>query len=1391
MPGFPIHVFNIKINHKEQRIVKMNNSIDIISSSSFLKSNNLLAQAAYIQAGFSKLPKDLSHDGLLLIGPSGSGKSTIATYMLSTPLMRWTYEIYSKLTSQQRDEYKKRRIGHVYPKFNQNSENLPQINGVGSTTTHITAYNSDELLVIDTPGFDDTDSNRVLANALMLEQIIQKSKKIKLGIVIDYSALDAGQGLLFQRLTELLSQLFFPEQLYHCLKNNNILFLFTDKSGNHLHADILRHALEQATETLKSRKSSAGTLDTENQLAKQIEICQILCQVSDERLLFVNPLDEGESREQILQAVRAISPVDNSIFNFNTPEKVKFKDELRENFILPYLHLMRCERITHELDSLDRGFYSKLSEYKSLSTKKRSKKINLDLTAEEEKLSKDTSELEQLKIKLQNAQQQLQNDLRPEEEIVFVTMSGENRAYTLVEQTSISGVVAATGFAGYSAYLAACQASAATLFTSSGGSLVVTAAGFSFTCTSTATAIGIITGFAMIPAAVILGGSLLVKQYSTRYIENNYPLPVTYSGTRFTRTEIRYKTITPKNEKTPVDYYEIDPTQIILSPDQRVCTAKFRKKSALGTQRSQVLCVLGKRENHPEFEPFITGLKNEIAELNAEIMKYERRIAMSQKIIDILKILQANQDDSTLESLLAMQSSKEEEKQNYLNDLNEVQQELEAINIILSYIAVTGILFDYQKEYTALQHRHRKFSNSAVMHRSQNVSLKSMAPLERESSISSKKDPVELESSNDEEEVEVESIEVKEENLPLAKYQKHNDNKDVVFLNAIKEKIKQYFDTYLDSKTADKREMYKQKVARSLDFAFLSTEFQHLVLNDYYSHIPEIKIPQLREKNEYLLSLLIYQKKIMQDIYKPIKQSESQSASSQFAVNLANYIQQSWSACIVLENSFGETEEEQNILNALHNRMRGYFQHYKPTISAGTFSLTKDRLTRVLSSLENSVFKTAYRRREILQFYHSLDEVCVPNNEEKWSYLLNVVKSNEEKIEELYKLAMDMPQGADSQFATNVVQYIKDCWQLQAFKKPSFSGTLVSQNSNLMFVGTQQFNSQTIITQIDRKMTTFKSAFIHFIEKTYRLFHVLLNENVKPTRSDAVSKASAILAGTNIITGVHVPFVGSLEVNISQIMLGIINLCLLVRDELDKRVMQQFCDTFPSNETQRFNEIVSTALKLSVELAPELYHMSDDAIVELANIAVKRIIRYATGSQSHVYSQQPSYLEQSHALLVYAMSGQYSTRPTERKDFTCICQIGMRTPISYSEERSAISKRVGDNGTPTYQAILDHTGWIILKEDDLTFVHPRFGTTAFCMSQSTNEVKNVFKNRELLPRRIQEILDECVEIYRLEINNDTPVIAANIFEYRRQQSSNSQSSMMSTGLGVRGPMKCY
>jgi len=591
-----------------------------------------------------------------------------------------------------------------------------------------------------------------------------------------------------------------------------------------------------------------------------------------------------------------------------------------------------------------------------------------------------------------------------------------------------------------------------------------------------------------------------------------------------------------------------------------------------------------------------------------------------------------------------------------------------------------------------------------------------------------------------------------------------------LFLNDTKEKILSHVDKYLLIKTSVKRDKYRQNVASSLDIIFERGEFRQVLLNQYCD-IPEQNIPRLREKAEYLIALITYDAAQIQEMYQPVKQDTGHSNQLAFAQNVAAYIERCWSALVVVADITGETAEEKRMLEAIQARMGDYFRHYKPSLSADTYSVTgknQRRLASVLDSLRLGVFEDTQRRAEILGVSRSIHDI--PGGEQKDLCLLNIIKFDEQKVEALYKLAMGVPQGPHSQFATDVVKYIKDSWQPLLPKKMIFHAKAVIPDHSVLFATDSGIRHQDKIRQVDQKMTVFKSAFIHFIEKTYRLFYVLLNEEVQTTKENAMEKVSSIIRSTEITTGVNIPFVGGIEINIPSVVAGVIDLFVMVDNYLDKKRMKRWCDVFPEDETQRFNAITEAALKIAVELSLELYHMPDMSVTVLAELTVKRVIFYATSHEQNAYSEYPGYLERLRTSLPYANQ---TTTPMKRKPVIELCQIGMRTSMGHTEH-SKLSQHVGAHDSPTYQAILDHSGWVVVQEDrPYTFVKPKFDASAFCVKQGPVDKNVEFREPGIIPKRLRSILDVCVEVYQAEINNAEPIIPANIFSHRRQQAASA------------------
>lgn len=654
-----------------------------------IKKANLLAQADCIREAFANIPPALEQIGILLVGTTGSGKSTLANYLLETPLIRWDDAVFDTANEEFKKKYEERLHGHLYPAVDfEDRLDLPQIGGgASSKTKYITSYTANGTLLFDTPGFNDTDANQKLANALTLERMINQVAKLKLAIVIEYGAIETGRSEAFKELVKLLGELLTPDALNNDAQLSNALFLFTDKAGRVLRQSTLKRATEAVMKALISEKASAPSQNELDLLELGIKICEAIIRTPNTHIISISPMDKGASRLLVHEAVKIMQPVDATLFNFNTQERLIFRDELKNNYIIPHLNLMYHESICYELKSMNQAYYVRLSGYTKLPTyADKLKKIKTDLEEEEKTLYVSEIELPILQQKLDVAEQELNNDLRPDEEIEFVTLVGDERLYTTSEILSmgVAGVAAAavgTVFGVYSIILAlGAVINKYPLYSQRGSPNKVS-------------------------DVIKLWSYCTFGTYRIKY-EIHDSFEIKYKGNCFTRAELRYQQIDNSEHGLDVAYYEIHTDKIIESPDKGECTAIFQKKFAHGPQQSQVLCILGKRENHPELGPVITAVRNEIGRLKMEITKCENRIAMAKKVVNILKTLINSPDESTLNNLIEQfnitDPTTDLDWTQSLQALLDIHEELDAVNTILTYVPVPGILKDYQNGYQAL-----------------------------------------------------------------------------------------------------------------------------------------------------------------------------------------------------------------------------------------------------------------------------------------------------------------------------------------------------------------------------------------------------------------------------------------------------------------------------------------------------------------------------------------------------------------------------------------------------------------------------------------------------------------------------------------------------------------
>jgi hypothetical protein len=241
-----------------------------------------------------------------------AGKSTIVNYLLGNPLIQWMEAIHGMR--------KDRKQGRIYLANESNSQAAEMGDKRSAGTKYIHTYvckpggtSGPSFPILDTPGIFDKDADHDVINLLTLERAIQKVQNIKLAVIIDYNQLQVERGLSLIRMARKLGELLSPDVLHQAQHNKvpnqrhpNLLFIVNKlpegfKSDRHKHiVEELKEIREVLQADLQKPKDSASMTS----IANAIQLCLIMEQTPESHLIIVNPVDEGESRSLIFEAIR-------------------------------------------------------------------------------------------------------------------------------------------------------------------------------------------------------------------------------------------------------------------------------------------------------------------------------------------------------------------------------------------------------------------------------------------------------------------------------------------------------------------------------------------------------------------------------------------------------------------------------------------------------------------------------------------------------------------------------------------------------------------------------------------------------------------------------------------------------------------------------------------------------------------------------------------------------------------------------------------------------------------------------------------------------------------------------------------------------------------------------
>jgi len=312
---------------------------------------NLQKIAEYLQATFAHLPPP-GQEVVLFLGVTGSGKSTLVNYLLGNRLIRWDRKQHRARVG--------RLQGGVY--LEKDDPNAPQIgdHGANSCTRGVRLYQSqregDCWSFCDSAGLQDPDEDQRLVNLLALERAVTRARGIKLVVVIKYAEIEAEKGKVFREMAKELAELlkyFFPKDTQASL---DFLFLVNDapKEKNLEETDVIL-LVQQQMERLLQEATHSSSVSTASEATNR-EICRFsvllgALMVKPERMILVDPLDVGETREMIFSQLRRMRTVSSGLFQFDTGLKWTFMTKLTESCAL-YLEKLQRHRNLCELKDL-------------------------------------------------------------------------------------------------------------------------------------------------------------------------------------------------------------------------------------------------------------------------------------------------------------------------------------------------------------------------------------------------------------------------------------------------------------------------------------------------------------------------------------------------------------------------------------------------------------------------------------------------------------------------------------------------------------------------------------------------------------------------------------------------------------------------------------------------------------------------------------------------------------------------------------------------------------------------------------------------------------------------------------------------------------------------------
>ncbi len=257
-----------------------------------------------VRTCLDNIPDTENKEVVLLVGTTGSGKSTIVNYLMGSKLELTINEFGEQQVNVAPGYKEYAKIGHTM-----NAE---------TQWPKIDLEQAFKYAYCDCPGFDDNrGGQQLMLNSINMKKAINSSKTIKAVIVvIDYKTLEVNKGNSFRKVLQTISCLLDqPEK-----NENSIYFVFNKVPENKDQKFIINK--------LKNIKQGLDYIEVELKNDKELQdlnrmICFLLNNPAN--ILIVNPLDNGQCRDQLKKLINQSFPIPQNTFRSTESEVTEMK----------------------------------------------------------------------------------------------------------------------------------------------------------------------------------------------------------------------------------------------------------------------------------------------------------------------------------------------------------------------------------------------------------------------------------------------------------------------------------------------------------------------------------------------------------------------------------------------------------------------------------------------------------------------------------------------------------------------------------------------------------------------------------------------------------------------------------------------------------------------------------------------------------------------------------------------------------------------------------------------------------------------------------------------------------------------------------------------------------